>query len=135
MATKQQIKDKTKASKQKSALNISIKPTGKKQTKSEILKVIADETGLSSKAIKEVFIATANLLKSHLMKRGSGEFIMPELGMKIVRKIKAATKKRSGRNPTTGESIIIPAKPKREVIRIKPLKSLKEVIEWGVARL
>lgn len=62
------------------------------------------------------------------MKRGSGEFAVPDMGVKITRKTKPATKKRMGRNPKTGEAIVIAAKPKREVIRIRALKGLKEVL-------
>ena len=98
-----------------------------KQTKSHILKTIADETELSVKQVKAVFTAAGHLAKCHLIKKGSGEFSIPEMAVKIVRKTKPATKKREGRNPLTGDTIMIAAKPKREVIRVKPLKSLKEL--------
>jgi DNA-binding protein HU-beta len=48
-----------------------------------------------------------------------------------VRKTKPATKAREGRNPMTGETIKIAAKPKRDVIKVRPLKALKEVILQG----
>lgn len=106
-----------------------LKPISEKQTKVQILKYISESTGLTIRQVKEVFLITSHLAKSHLMKKGSGEFAPPELGLKIVRKTKPATKKRQGRNPLTGESITIPAKPKRETIRVRPLKSLKSIIE------
>lgn len=105
-----------------------IKPIPKRQTKTEILKVIADATGLSTKVVKDVFATTDALVRSHLIKKGSGEFTIPEMGIKVTRKTKPATKERPGRNPVTGESITIPAKPKREVIRIKPMKALKDLL-------
>ncbi|HEX2549022.1 MAG TPA: HU family DNA-binding protein [Gammaproteobacteria bacterium] len=49
----------------------------------------------------------------------------------MVRKTKPATKQRQGRNPMTGETITIAAKPKRDVIKVKPLKSLKDAIMQG----
>lgn len=106
-----------------------IKAIGEKPTKSQILKTIAEETGLPTKVVKQVFLATANLAKCHLVKKGSGEFTLPEIGVKIIRKTQPATKKRQGRNPLTGENITIAAKPKREVIRVKPLKRLKEILQ------
>ena len=62
---------------------------------------------------------------------GSGEFAIPEMAVKIVRKTKPASKAREGRNPLTGETIKIAAKPKRDVIKVRPLKSLKDVIAQG----
>nr|MDQ3565534.1 HU family DNA-binding protein [Pseudomonadota bacterium] len=37
-------------------------------------------------------------------------------------------KARKGRNPLTGEDIMIKAKPARKVIRALPLKALKDVL-------
>ena len=65
----------------------------------------------------------------HIMKRGSGEFKVPFMGVKVNRKTKPATKKRMGRNPATGEEMIIAAKPKRDVVKAMPLKVMKELIE------
>ena len=70
----------------------------------------------------------ATIVQGHIMKRGSGEFRVPELALKINRKTKPATKKRKGRNPSTGEEIMIPAKPKREVVKVTALKALKDII-------
>ena len=80
---------------------------------------MSEATSLSVKDIKNIFLVTSQLAKSHLIKKGSGEFSIPEMGIKIIRKTKPAAKKRQGRNLQTGESIIIPAKPKREVIRTR----------------
>lgn len=63
-----------------------------------------------------------------MIKRGSGEFSIPELTIKVIRKTRLATKQDMGRNPLTGESIVIKAKPKKEVIKIRSLKALKEVL-------
>jgi nucleoid DNA-binding protein len=99
-----------------------------KQTKMQILRAISEVTGLPIAQVREVFLSASHLAKCHLIKNGSGEFTVPEMAIKVVRKTKPATKQRQGRNPLTGETIMIPAKPKREIIRVKPLKSLKEVL-------
>lgn len=101
---------------------------GKKQSKVEILRAIAEETGLSPRQVKEVFSAAGHLSRCHLVRKGSGEFSIPEMAIKVVRKTKPATKKREGRNPMTGETIMIAAKPKREVIKVRPLKSLRQLL-------
>lgn len=99
-----------------------------KYTQTQIIQHLTEETELTAKEIKAVFDSLSQLAKRHVMKRGSGEFRVPGLGVKISRKIKLATKKRRGRNPATGEEIVIPAKPKREVIRVTALKALKETL-------
>jgi nucleoid DNA-binding protein len=106
-----------------------IRAITEKQTKTQILKDIAASTGLSIQAVKSVLLAASHLAKCHLTKKGSGEFAVPEMGIKLIRKTRPATKKRQGRNPLTGESITIPAKPKSEVIRVRPLKALKDILE------
>lgn len=110
---------------------IQLKAISDKQTKVEILRAIAEHTGLSPRQVKEVFVTAGHLAKCHLIKRGSGEFAIPEMAIKVVRKTKPATKARMGRNPITGEEIKIAAKPKRDVVKVRPLKSLKDVILQG----
>jgi nucleoid DNA-binding protein len=126
MAKKKVKKSPAKSKVQPSAMPL--KAITEKQTKVQILKNIADHTGLSLKQVKEVFTTAGHIAKCHLIKRGSGEFSIPEMAIKVVRKTKPATKARQGRNPITGEAITIKAKPKREVIKVRPLKTLKEVI-------
>lgn len=100
-----------------------------KQTQTQIISSISSETGLSNKDVKAVLIQLGELSHRHIMKRGSGEFKIPFVGVKINRKVKPATKKRKGRNPATGEEITIAAKPKREVVKAIPLKMIKELLE------
>lgn len=118
---------KVKKSKQK-ASSLQLKAISGKQTKMQILRAITQETGLTLNQVKSVFVTAGHIAKCHLTKRGSGEFAVPEMAIKVVRKTKPATKARQGRNPMTGETITIAAKPKRDVIKVRPLKSLKEVL-------
>lgn len=91
-----------------------------KQTKTEILLALAEETGLNRTQVKAVLASLGALAKRHVMKRGSGEFALPELGVKLRR---VQRKARTARNPMTGQIIRIPAKA---VVRASVLKSLKE---------
>jgi nucleoid DNA-binding protein len=128
------VKKKVKKSPAKAKVQsapLQLKAITQKQTKVQILKSIAEETGLTLSQVKNVFAAAGHIAKCHLIKRGSGEFAVPEMAIKVVRKTKPATKAREGRNPMTGETIKIAAKPKRDVIKIRPLKSLKEAIVQG----
>lgn len=111
--------------------SLQLKAIPEKQTKVQILQSIAEHSGLTMKQVKNVFIAAGHIAKCHVIRRGSGEFAIPEMAIKVVRKTKPATKQRQGRNPMTGETITIAAKPKRDVIKVKPLKSLKDAILQG----
>jgi len=102
------------------------KTAKKPTTKSEALGYIADKTGLTKKDVGSVFDALHTLVKRDL-KRGPGVFTMPGLmKIKVVRK--PATKSRPGINPFTGEDIMIKAKPARNVVKVTPLKNLKEMV-------
>ena len=117
-----------KAPVKKAASNKKIVAISKKQTKLQIVKTIAEETGLSAADVKAVFECTQAVMERHMKQRGSGEFTVPELAVKVRRVRKKATKKRMGRNPFSGEEIVIAAKPARDVIRVTAMKALKEMI-------
>jgi nucleoid DNA-binding protein len=96
--------------------------------KSQLMTHIADTTELSKKQVGAVFEEMANLMRRHLRKGGAGEFTVPGL-MKCVVKRKPATKSRRGINPFTGEMITFKAKPARNVVKIRTLKRLKEMVK------
>lgn len=96
-------------------------------TKTQIHTEIAETTGLSKKEISTVFEELTSVVERHVKKRGPGEFTLPGLlKIKVVRK--PATKARKGINPFTGEETVFKAKPARNVVKIKPLKKLKDMV-------
>ncbi|MCU7797544.1 MAG: HU family DNA-binding protein [Candidatus Thiodiazotropha sp. (ex Myrtea spinifera)] len=99
-----------------------------KQTKTQILTAIAEDTGLPRKDVAAVFTSMSELITRHVQRRGSGEFSVPDCGIKIRRVIKPRTKARMGRNPATGEAIKISAKPAKTVVKVTALKALKDKI-------
>ena len=102
---------------------------GKKQTKSQIIAAIAEDTGLSKKEVAAVFSSLSDLITRHIKRRGSGEFTIPDTGVKIRRVKKPARKARMGRNPATGEPMKIPAKPASTAVKVTALKALKDVVK------
>ena len=54
----------------------------------------------------------------------NGECVLPGFG----KLVKAHRKARMGRNPATGEEIVIPAKPATTRVRVTALKKLKDMI-------
>ena len=106
----------------------SIKAIRQKQTKSEIILAISTDMNLPHKAVLSVFESLRKQIVSNMKKKGSGEFVIPQVAIRVKRKIRPASKKRMGRNPATGEQIMIAAKPARTVVKIIPLRALKESV-------
>ena len=98
-----------------------------KMTKNAILGEIAEKTDLSKAQVGAVLDELETLIERHIKKRGVGEFTLPGL-MKIKSVKRPATKKRMGRNPATGEEIVIGPKPASIRVRVTPLKKLKEMV-------
>ncbi|MGW8248789.1 MAG: HU family DNA-binding protein [Acidiferrobacterales bacterium] len=99
--------------------------TVKPSTKTEIMNFIAEETDLKKKDVAAVFDALSTAIKKDLGK--AGVFNVPGLmKIKVVRK--PAVPARKGVNPFTGEEMMFKAKPARNVVKITPLKNLKEMV-------
>ena len=130
MAVKKKVAKKKVAKKKvaKAAPAKTIKATTTKQTKTQIITAIAESTGLSKKDVSAVFGNLGDMITSHMKRRGSGEFTIPDTGVKIRRVKKPARKSRMGRNPATGEPMKIAAKPASTVVRVSALKALKDTI-------
>jgi nucleoid DNA-binding protein len=95
-------------------------------TKSEILASIAETTELSRKQVASVFEALSDLIKKNVGKKGPGKFVVPGL-MKIVVIQKPATKAHKGINPFTKQEQMFKAKPARKVVKVRPMKALKDM--------
>ncbi len=99
----------------------------KPPTKSEMLNMLAEQTDLSRKEVTAVIDSLSDIIAANLKARGPGYFNMPGL-MKIKVIKKPATKSRKGINPFTGEPTVFKAKPARKVVKITPLKGLKDMV-------
>jgi len=99
----------------------------KAPTKTEIYAAVAEATSLSKKDVSAVFDALTAEIGKSLGKKGSGVFQIPGLVKIVVRHI-PAQKERPGRNPATGETIMIKAKPARTTVKVRALKNLKAMV-------
>jgi len=97
----------------------------KPPTKAEIVTQIAGKTELAKKDVTAVFDELNGIIKKSL--KSANEFSMPGL-MKIKVVKKPATKARLGKNPFTGEEIMIKAKPARKTVKVTALKGLKDMV-------
>lgn len=101
--------------------------TKKPLTKTELLAELAERTELSKKEVAAVFEELGDVIGRELGKKGPGAVNIPGL-MKIKVQRKPATKARKGINPFTKEETMFKAKPARNVVKIQPLKGLKDMV-------
>lgn len=95
--------------------------------KTQLMTEIAGLTELSKKQVSAVFDELAALMERHVKKNGAGHFTLPGLfKVQVIRK--PATKARKGTNPFTGEETTFKAKPARNVVKVRPLKKLKDFV-------
>ena len=127
MAVKKKAAAKKAAAKTATAAP-AVKAIASKQTKTQIITALSESTGLSKKDVGNVLSSLGAMVEAHMKKRGSGEFTIPDTGVKIRRVKKPARKARMGRNPATGEPMKIAAKPASTVVRVTALKALKDTI-------
>ena len=100
----------------------------KPATKSEIITKISTATTLSRKQVASVFDALSEEIKFAVGKKCPGVFAVPGL-MKILVKHKPATKARKGIDPFTKVERMFKAKPASRVIKVRPLKALKDFVK------
>jgi nucleoid DNA-binding protein len=98
----------------------------KAPSKSEIVSNVAAKTELSRKQVSAVLEALAGQIKASVGKKGPGVFALPGL-FKITVVTKPATPKRVGINPFTKMEQTFAAKPARRVVKVRPLKALKDM--------
>ncbi len=97
----------------------------KPRTKSEVLTIISEHVGISKKEAAQVFEVMGEMIEKDLKKGACGAFNVPGM-MKVTVQRKPATKARKGINPFTGEETVFKAKPARNVVKVRPLKGLKD---------
>ena len=102
-------------------------PTSKKPlTKTEMIAALAEATGLTKTQIVSLFDELATLIKKELGEEEAGTInISNLLKIKVVRK--PATSERKGINPFTKEETVFKAKPAKNVVKLVPLRGLKEL--------
>lgn len=96
-------------------------------TKGQLFTTLSGRTGINRKDISNLFEELTPIIAAHLKKQGPGQFTIPGL-VKITIKHKPATKARKGTNPFTGEEMMFKAKPARNVVKVRPLQKLKEMV-------
>ncbi|MGQ0634724.1 MAG: HU family DNA-binding protein [Planctomycetaceae bacterium] len=96
-------------------------------SKSEILKTLSEESGLSKKQVSSVLESLASLVGKNIGKKGPGVIALPGL-VKIKVVNKPAQPARKG-VMVLGQLRDLPAKPASRKVRVLPLKALKDMVK------
>jgi nucleoid DNA-binding protein len=99
----------------------------KRMTKSQFVATLAEKSGLQRKQATSALAAINAIVAQQLGKRGPGEVLIPGL-LRLIVVNKHATPRHEGINPFTKEPMTYKAKAARKVIRVRPLKALKDAV-------
>jgi nucleoid DNA-binding protein len=100
----------------------------KAPSKSEVLNNLSTTTGLSRKEVSAVLEALSGDINKCIGKKGAGVYQIPGL-CKIVRKQNPARPAREGTDPRTGEKVMFKPKPASTTVKVRALKSLKDMVK------
>lgn len=100
---------------------------GERLTKTQFVELMAKHSGLTKKQVIAALQALNTTVSQQLGRRGPGEVVIPGL-LRLGVVEKPATPAHEGINPFTKEPMTYKAKPARKVIRVRPLKGLKDAI-------
>ena len=94
-------------------------------TQSQMVAAVADRADMSRADAKRALDALDEIVLEEL---GNAQKVRLGGLVQLTVRVKPATKKRTGRNPATGEEITIAAKPASVDVRARPLAKAKEAL-------
>jgi nucleoid DNA-binding protein len=100
---------------------------GKRMSKTEFVANLAEKSGLTKKQAAAAIDTINAMVADQLGQQGPGEIVIPGL-LKMNVVVKPATPEREGINPFTKQPTVFKAKPARKVVKVRPLKALKDAI-------
>ena len=126
--TKKKVAKKKAVTTSTAATAKNVKAISESYTKSQLFAHISEDTGLARRDVSKVFESLSDVMEGHIKSRGIGEFKLPGL-LKVKVTKKPATKARKNvPNPfRPGEFMDVSAKPARKVVKVLPLKALKDM--------
>ncbi len=96
-------------------------------SKSQFVAAFAEKSGLTKKQASTALEQLNAIVAQQLGPRGPGEVIIPGL-LKLAVAIKPASPQHEGINPFTKAPMTYKARPARKVIKVRPLKGLKDAV-------
>ena len=99
----------------------------KPMSKSEIIAALAESSDLTKQQVAGLLEGLTSLIGRNLGESGPGVFTIPGL-VKLSVVNKPPTEERQGINPFTKEPTIFKAKPASKSVKVRPLKTLKDMV-------
>ena len=100
------------------------------KSQAQVIQELADNHELNRKVVRSILADLRDMLVTDINPRSRvapGVFVIPGICRAKTRK-KAARKARKGVNPFTGEECMFMAKPASTVVKILPVKALKDAV-------
>lgn len=113
-----------KAAPAKAAAPIKLGAVSTPMAKSALLQHIANNTQLARKQVAAVIEELSSVVAAHVNKKSKGQFVMP--GLFKITVVRKPAQKGGKKVIMMGKEVITKAKPARNVVRIRPLKKLKD---------
>ncbi len=99
----------------------------KRMTKSEFVTTLSEKSGLNLQQASSALSAINAIVTHQLSDQGPGEILIPGLlSLNVIHR--PATFQYDGVNPFTQEPMTYKAKPACRVIKVRPLKALKDAV-------
>lgn len=115
----------TKAAKPvKAAAPVKLTSVSEPMAKSALLQHIANNTSLARKQVAHVLEELTAVVAAHVNKKSKGQFVMP--GLFKITVVRKPAQKGGKKVMMMGKEVVTKPKPARNVIRIRPLKKLKD---------
>jgi len=105
---------------------LKVSAAAKPRSKSDVFGTIAQHVGLHRRDVAAVFHALGSLIKADLSKLAPVSSRCPDDAHRG--HPETSTKARMGLNPFTKEEVMFKAKPARNVVRVRPLRGLKDMV-------
>ena len=101
----------------------------KSMSKTQLIGAISEQTDMTRRDVNAVLESLSIQIEKSLGRRGPGMFTLPGLVKIEKRKVPARKARKGVPNPfKPGELMDIPAKPASTKIKVRALKSLKEMV-------
>ena len=97
--------------------------------RSQLLKTVSERTGMARKEVEQVYEHTVRTIQDAVK---SGRKVALTGFGRFTQRVQAARKAGMGKNPFTGESIKIAARPERRLPRFSPAKQFKEYVSGSL---
>jgi nucleoid DNA-binding protein len=97
-------------------------------TKTELISKLYTETGITRSDLGEMLDALATVVAASLKQMPAGERLLIPGVVALKLRTMPARKARLGRNPATGETVRIPAKPAHAAVKAYVPKALKDAV-------